>query len=202
MREKIFITTIALLFLAGCGQPAPDLDTYNPNPSGVDYNGTDDTNKAETVDIDETVYGNGTGNGQGHGNGHGGNNPNPNYDTSNKNYHGNNSSGGNFRSIYFDFARYAIVSKMENNMHHNNQVAKRASGTMKIEGNCDEFGTDEYNYALGLKRAKAVKDRISAQGVDTSKMVLISLGESNPTCRETTDSCYDKNRRVDIHLAR
>jgi len=86
-----------------------------------------------------------------------------------------NSSSDGFQSIYFE---------------------------IKIEGNCDEFGTDEYNYALGLKRAKAVKDGIAAQGVDTSKMVIVSFGESNPVCSNPTDGCYSQNRRVDLRLVK
>lgn len=131
--------------------------------------------EGDTVSIDENTYGDG----------------------STGNY---NSSSDGFKSIYFDFAGYSISSNMENNMNHNIEVANAASSKIKIEGNCDEFGTDEYNYALGLKRAKAVKDSIAAQGIDTSRMVLVSFGESNAVCTESSDSCYDRNRRVDIRL--
>jgi len=80
-------------------------------------------------------------------------------------------------------------------------VAGNAGGKrIKIEGNCDEFGTDEYNYALGLKRAKSVRDSMTSQGINTSNMVMVSFGESNPTCTNSTDSCYGKNRRVDLRL--
>ena len=91
---------------------------------------------------------------------------------------------------------------MESNMNTNVKVGSSASSKIKIEGNCDEFGTDEYNYALGLKRAKAVKDSLAAQGVSSSKMVLVSFGESSPVCSEPSDSCYDRNRRVDIRLVK
>ncbi len=131
----------------------------------------------DTVSIDESAYGN-----EGSGN--------------------NNSSSDGFRSVYFDFGEYAISSDMENNMNTNIKVASSASSKIKIEGNCDEFGTDEYNYALGLKRAKAVKDSIVAQGMDGSRMVMVSLGESSPVCTEPNDSCYDRNRRVDIRLVK
>ena len=87
-------------------------------------------------------------------------------------------------------------------MNHNIGVANAASSQIKIEGNCDEFGTDEYNYALGLKRAKAVRDAIAAQGIDTSRMVMVSFGESNAICTDATDSCYERNRRVDIRLVK
>lgn len=113
-----------------------------------------------------------------------------------------NSSSDGFKSIYFDFADYSISSSMEGNMNHNFSVAQAAPSKIKIEGNCDEFGTDEYNYALGLKRAKAVRDAIAAQGVDTSNMVMVSFGESNAICTDATDSCYERNRRVDIRLVK
>ena len=131
----------------------------------------------DTVSIDESNYGNESGG----------------------NY---NSSSDGFRSIYFEFGDYTIASNMESNMNTNIKVATGAASKIKIEGNCDEFGTDEYNYALGLKRAKAVKDSLAAQGVNPSKMVMVSFGESSPVCTEPTDSCYDRNRRVDIRLVK
>jgi peptidoglycan-associated lipoprotein len=87
-------------------------------------------------------------------------------------------------------------------MNTNIKVAMSGSSKIKIEGNCDEFGTDEYNYALGLKRAKAVEDSLAAQGVADSRMVIVSFGESSPVCTEPNDSCYDRNRRVDIRLVK
>jgi len=112
---------------------------------------------------------------------------------------GNSSSDG-FQSIYFDFGDYGIGSGMESGIRKNAAVAARSSSKIKIEGNCDEFGTDEYNYALGLKRAKSVKDALTSQGVSAGKIVIVSFGESNPICSSPTDSCYGKNRRVDLRL--
>jgi peptidoglycan-associated lipoprotein len=126
----------------------------------------------------------------------------------NENAYGNessrigNSSSDGFQSIYFDFGDYSISSNMENALSKNVNVANNTSAKIKIEGNCDEFGTDEYNYALGLKRAKRVKDSMSSQGVNVSKMVMVSYGESNPICTESTDSCYGRNRRVDLRLVK
>lgn len=113
-----------------------------------------------------------------------------------------NSSSDGFKSIYFGFADYSISSDMQGNMGRNVQVASSASAKIKIEGNCDEFGTDEYNYALGLKRAKAVQDSLAAQGINTSKTMLVSFGESNAVCTEATEDCYQRNRRVDLRLVK
>ena len=73
----------------------------------------------------------------------------------------------------------------------------RSKSQIKVEGNSDEFGTDEYNYALGLRRAKAVKDDMVAKGVDPKKIKVVSYGESNPDCLDKTQECYQKNRRAD-----
>ena len=122
----------------------------------------------------------------------------------NENSYGNegrgNSSSDGFQSLYFNFGDYGISSGMESGIARNVSVASQSSRKIKIEGNCDEFGTDEYNYALGLKRAKAVKDALSSQGIPPSKMVIVSYGESNPVCTSPTDSCYSQNRRVDLRL--
>ena len=113
-----------------------------------------------------------------------------------------NSSADGFTSVYFAFGDYGISGEMQRKVSANAARAVQSSGKIKIEGNCDEFGTDEYNYALGLKRAKAVKDAMASEGVDTGKMVIVSYGESNPVCSSPTDSCYARNRRVDLRLAR
>jgi len=114
-----------------------------------------------------------------------------------------NSSGDGFQSLYFDFDSYGISDTMSATVEKNAKVAKgHGANKIKIEGNCDEFGTDEYNYALGLKRAKAVKDALVMQGVPASRLKLVSYGESNPACSAQTDACYAQNRRVDLRLAR
>ncbi|MFT7878884.1 MAG: OmpA family protein [Sulfurimonas sp.] len=114
-----------------------------------------------------------------------------------------NSSSDGFVSVYFDFDGYTIPPSMENRVSHNaSKLQNRALGKVKLEGNCDEFGTDEYNYALGLKRAKAVKDALTDKGVNTSNVVMVSFGESSPVCSEPTDECYAQNRRVDLRVVR
>ena len=60
----------------------------------------------------------------------------------------------------------------------------------------DQWGSDEYNYALGLKRAVAVKDALIAKGVDAGKTLLVSYGESKPTCTAKTKDCWAENRKV------
>ena len=183
MIRKICIASsvISLLFLTGCGQTAPDLNSVNAGKNNV----TDTTQIAgDTVSIDENKYGN--------------------QNTTDTNSKGKyNSSSDGFESIYFAFGDYGIATGMEDRISKDVSVVKSTGASkIKIEGNCDEFGTDEYNYALGLKRAKAVKDSLISQGIAANKMIIVSFGESNPVCSSPTDSCYERNRRVDLHLVK
>ena len=66
----------------------------------------------------------------------------------------------------------------------------------EIEGHCDERGTVEYNLALGAKRAKAVKDYLVTLGVASERLTTISYGEELPLCRDASEQCYARNRRV------
>lgn len=109
----------------------------------------------------------------------------------------------NTQNVYFDFDQFSINSNMETVVSENTKlfnIDEAKSLSIKIEGNCDEWGTDEYNYALGLKRAKATKDALIANGVDSNRISIVSYGESNPTCSENSKTCWDKNRRAEFKL--
>jgi len=170
MKLKIFIIAISIFFI-GCS------DKKKVKPSNV-------TNSSETITIDGGVSSENTGSSA------------AGYNNS---YGGLDGSSGGLKSIYFEFGQYSISSDMQERIDQNSNIIKNKN-KIKLEGNCDEFGTDEYNFALGLKRAKAIKDDLIAKGVNESKIIMISLGESTPLCRDTTDECYAKNRRVDFHI--
>jgi len=91
---------------------------------------------------------------------------------------------------------------MQTKVQGNSDLAKGAAAdyVVKLEGNCDEWGSDEYNFALGLKRAKSVKNEMVANGVDAKRITMVSFGESNPTCSAKTQDCWAQNRRVDVKL--
>ncbi|MEA3498781.1 MAG: OmpA family protein, partial [Campylobacterota bacterium] len=108
-------------------------------------------------------------------------------------------------SIHFAFDKYNISTDMRDVATTNattidNVTKSYDSLKIKLEGNCDEWGTDEYNYALGLKRAKATKDALVADGVDSDRIMLVSFGESNPVCTDKNVDCWKMNRRVDYRL--
>ena len=108
----------------------------------------------------------------------------------------------NMTSVYFDFDKFDIREDMKANVGNDVSVAKAAASaySVKLEGNCDEFGSDEYNMALGLKRAQAVKTELVNQGVDTTRISMVSLGKTAPVCNDKTNECWAKNRRVDFKL--
>jgi peptidoglycan-associated lipoprotein len=66
---------------------------------------------------------------------------------------------------------------------------------IQIEGHCDERGTQEYNLALGAKRAQSAKDYLVTLGIAADRLAIISYGEEVPVCTEHNESCWQKNRR-------
>lgn len=99
--------------------------------------------------------------------------------------------------IHFDFDKYDIKQE---DIPTLKQVAKTLQkySTLKviIEGHCDEKGTNEYNFALGQKRANAAKQYLINLGVMSSRIDIISYGEEKPLCMEHTEECWQKNRRA------
>ena len=64
-----------------------------------------------------------------------------------------------------------------------------------IEGHCDERGSEEYNLALGDRRANAVKQFLVGRGIPESRLTTVSYGEERTVCHEQTEGCYQQNRR-------
>jgi len=69
---------------------------------------------------------------------------------------------------------------------------------MTLEGNAVERGTREYNVALGERRGNAVSAAVQGSGGSASQITVTSLGEERPTCLDSTEDCWAKNRRVEI----
>ena len=109
----------------------------------------------------------------------------------------------NSKTIYFDFDKYNVRKDQQANIDANAALfnsAEAKSFSIKVEGNCDEFGTDEYNYALGLKRAKSVKDGLVAKGMVADRITVVSYGESNPASTEHNKEAWAKNRRAEFKV--
>jgi len=104
--------------------------------------------------------------------------------------------------IYFAFDKFSIDATNQEKISAAAKIGKEVASdySVKLEGNCDEWGSDEYNFALGLKRADAVKKSLVAEGIDAKRISMVSYGESNPVCNDKTQACWAKNRRVDFKL--
>jgi peptidoglycan-associated lipoprotein len=99
--------------------------------------------------------------------------------------------------IHFDFDKYAIRADAERVLDANTVWLKsHARHLLLIEGHCDERGTNEYNLALGERRAKATMNYLTAHGVDARRITVVSYGEERPQCREHSEACWAKNRRA------
>lgn len=104
-------------------------------------------------------------------------------------------------SIYFGFDRFIIEGARNNeNIKNNSRLINDSGNNVVVEGNTDEWGSDEYNYALALKRATSVKDALLNNGVAENKIKVVSYGESKPRCTDQVRECWKENRRVDFAL--
>ncbi len=100
------------------------------------------------------------------------------------------------KEVYFDFDRYNLRPDARATLKANADWLKaNPSARVEIEGHCDERGTNEYNLALGAKRAQAAKDYLVTLGVSAGRLSTISYGEELPVCKEKTEGCWQKNRR-------
>jgi peptidoglycan-associated lipoprotein len=101
------------------------------------------------------------------------------------------------RDVHFDFDKYEIRAQDKGVLDENAKWLKsNANAFLLIEGHADERGTNEYNLALGERRAKAARDHLVSLGIDGGRITLISLGEERPTCTERTETCWAQNRRA------
>lgn len=101
------------------------------------------------------------------------------------------------RTIYFDFDDSTIRSDQVSAMEGNAASIKNGSRA-NIEGHCDERGTNEYNLALGDRRAQAARNYLTNLGVDPGKLSTVSFGEERPVCQESDESCWWQNRRAEF----
>ena len=103
----------------------------------------------------------------------------------------------NLKEIHFDFDKYNIRPDDAKILDTNAAWLKsNASNLVLIEGHCDERGTAEYNLALGERRAKSTMNYLVAQGVQASRITIISYGKERPLCTEHNEACWARNRRA------
>ena len=107
------------------------------------------------------------------------------------------------QKIYFDFDRFDIRAEYQNTLREKADVLKRYPQiNVLIEGHCDERGTEEYNMALGERRARAAYEYLLKLGVSPNQLQMISYGKDRPAVAGSGESAWSQNRRDEFKVIR
>jgi peptidoglycan-associated lipoprotein len=97
---------------------------------------------------------------------------------------------------FFSYDSTELTAQARGDLQKNVDWMKRWPSTrVMVEGHADSRGTNEYNLALGERRATAVRDYMVSLGVPVERVTIVSKGEEQPFCSEDTESCWQQNRR-------
>jgi peptidoglycan-associated lipoprotein len=103
--------------------------------------------------------------------------------------------------IFFDYDVYTIRADAQDALSKDaSYLVSHPSIKIVIGGYCDERGSDEYNLALGQNRANAAKDALVTAGVAVDRIRIISYGKEKPFCTDSTEACWQLNRRAGFAL--
>ena len=106
------------------------------------------------------------------------------------------------RSVYFDYDSNSVKDEYRGLVQaHSRYLGDKRDSNIRIEGNCDERGSREYNLALGQRRAEAVKKVMTVLGVSDGRIETISYGEEKPMANGHDEQAWSQNRRADIKYA-
>lgn len=172
---------VALLVFSGCSSKEPAVDSESQNVAANQQAEEVNAPATETVAAEESVV---------------------NSSTENITRMSMDEVESKLPTIYFDFDKFNIKTTEQTKIVSAAELGESGAKaySVKLEGNCDEWGSDEYNFALGLKRTDAVKKALVAEGIDATRISMVSYGESNPVCTDKTKECWAKNRRVNFKL--
>lgn len=108
-------------------------------------------------------------------------------------------TGAGFAPVYFDYDEYRIRPDMIQKLEDNAKWMKaNANSKIRIEGNCDDRGSNEYNLALGERRANSAREYLTNLGVSPDRIEILSYGEEKPLLTEQDEESRCKNRRDDF----
>ena len=111
--------------------------------------------------------------------------------------------GSGFESIYFGFDQYALTPEARDTLKkHADWLRANRGYVMRIEGHCDERGTNEYNLALGQRRADATKKYLVGLGLDAKRLSTVSYGEEKPLDPGHDEGAWAKNRRAQFAVTK
>jgi peptidoglycan-associated lipoprotein len=103
------------------------------------------------------------------------------------------------RSVYFPFDVSAVQAADKPVVEaHAKYLSEHPDRKVRVEGNCDERGSKEYNLGLGQRRADSVKQMLMLGGAKASQIETVSYGEEKPRCTDHNEACWKQNRRSDI----
>ena len=106
-------------------------------------------------------------------------------------------TGGPLTDIHFDYNEFTIRAQDGEILRTNARwLEQHTTNRVQVEGHCDERGSEEYNIALGAKRAQAAKEYLTTLGVAGDRISTISYGKELPLCTEHEESCWAQNRRA------
>lgn len=99
-------------------------------------------------------------------------------------------------AIYFDLDKDALRTDAQQALDAKVPLLKeQAALHIRIDGNADDRGSDEYNLALGQRRSASAKRYLEAQGIDASRIEVVSFGKEHPVCKDENEPCWQQNRR-------
>lgn len=106
---------------------------------------------------------------------------------------------GRLSAVYFDFDSSTVRDDMKPPLDKNTEwLRKRQGAKVQIQGHADERGTNEYNIALGERRAQGIKKYLADSGINEARLSTISYGEEKPADPGHTEEAWAKNRRVEF----
>ena len=104
------------------------------------------------------------------------------------------------KSVHFPFDVDALQPEdMGTIQAHGAYLSKNPNARVRVDGNCDERGSSEYNLGLGQRRANNTKKALVVAGASASQIETVSFGEEKPMCAEHNEACWAQNRRADIN---
>jgi len=112
-------------------------------------------------------------------------------------------ASSDLNDIHFEFDQYDLDNNSKAVLKENADYLKHnPSLHVEVQGHCDERGTNNYNIALGERRAHSTKKYLVSQGVDSRRVHVISLGEEKPFCFDSNEACWHQNRRAHFMVSK
>jgi peptidoglycan-associated lipoprotein len=112
-------------------------------------------------------------------------------------------ASSDLKDIHFKFDQYDLDDNSRAVLQKNAEYLKNNPNLhVEVQGHCDERGTNNYNIALGERRAHSTKKYLVAQGVNSRNVHVISYGEEKPFCFSSGEVCWQENRRAHFMVSK